>query len=262
MKKSVFLLWLLAPALFAQSPSSQQAAPFSASGVLAEYEQGHGAYQAGDYQKAAACYEAAVHAGYQAFELYYNLGNCYYKLNQIGKCLLYYEKAKKLDPTDPDLLYNLDLARLRVVDKIITPPEYVWNKIWKSVKSVLSLDQLAVLFLLLLFAAVAVTIGKLFLEREPWRGLIAYIWMPLVIVTVALGLYYMLRDNQSAHEKEAIIMVEKVSVTSSPSNSGTEVFALHEGSKVRVAERRTGYVRITLIDGKVGWAPVSSLQEI
>ncbi len=253
MKKTIYLLLALTACALAQT---------SASGILAEYEQGHIAYQAGDYQKAAASYETAVHAGYQSFELYYNLGNCYYKLNQIGRCLLYYEKARKLDPTDPDLLFNLDLARLRVVDKIITPPEFFWNRIWKNIKSMLGLDQLAVLALLALFAAFAATVGKLYLEREPWRSLVGYVWMPLVVITVVIGLFFMLRVNQSSHEKEAIIMVEKVSITSSPSITGTEVFALHEGSKVRVEERRSGFIRISLTDGKVGWAPVGSLQEI
>jgi len=226
------------------------------------YQQGHAAYQAGDYQKAAECYESVVQAGYQAFELFYNLGNCYYKLQQTGRCMLNYEKARKLNPLDPDLLYNLELAQLRVVDKIISPPEFFWTRIARSLLSALSLDQLALVLVGLLFLAVALTIAKLFVKRDPWRLLVGYSWWPLVILASVTILFFALRVNQSHQEKAAIIMVDKVSVLSSPSVGGTEVFALHEGSKVRLAEKSHDYVRISLPDGKVGWAPLSSLHEI
>jgi len=227
-----------------------------------EYVQGNAAYQAGDYQKAAVHYQSAAAAGYQAFELYYNLGNCYYKLQQIGKSLLYYEKAARINPTDPDLQYNLELARLHVVDKIITPPEFFWQRIGGRIKSALSLDQLAGFLLLWIVLAALAMIGKWCGTRDPWRRLTGYLWMPLGILTALWALFFIVRVNQSSHDRAAIIMEHKVSVLSAPADNSTEVFALHEGCKVRLEEKSGGYVRISLPDGKVGWAPITGLQEI
>jgi len=248
MKKLFFLLLGLCAVLTAQPAN--------------EYQQGHAAYQSGDFHKAAQHYETVLASGLEAYQLYYNLGNCYYKLNQIGKCLLYYEKAAKLNPSDPDLLYNLELVRLRVVDKLNMPPEFFWQKIWKSLSAAFSLDQLAIGLVVLLFLAALAVIGKFFFQRDPWRMLVSAAWLPLVVLAIVISLFFFLRLNQSGHERTAIIMAEKVSVLSSPSDRGTEVFALHEGSKVRIAERSSGFVRISLPDGKVGWAPLTSLAEI
>jgi len=246
--KRIPLLVLIAGALLAQP--------------RAEYEKGNAAYQKQDYSQAIAAYEAALHSGYEAFELYYNLGNACYKMNLIGKSLLYFEKAKKLNPSDPDLLFNLELAQLRVVDKVITPPEFFWNRMWHAVKSLASLDQLAVYTLIFLVLAVFLSIGKMFLEKEPWRSFVGYAWMPVLILFVLIAVFFLWRANQAGHEREGIIMVEKVSAFSSPSSSGTEVFALHEGSKVRIQDRSSGFLRIALPDGKVGWVAVNTLAEI
>jgi len=227
-----------------------------------EFIQGNAAYQAGDYQKAAVHYQSAATAGYQAFELYYNLGNCYYKLQQVGKSLLYYEKAARINPSDPDLQHNLELSRLQVVDKIITPPEFFWQRIGRSIKSALSLDQLAGFLLLWLVLAAVAVIGKWFVHRDPWRRLTGTLWMPLVILAALWALFFFVRVNQSSHDRAAIIMEHKVSILSAPSDNSTEVFALHEGCKVRLEEKSGGYVRISLPDGKVGWAPLQSLEQI
>jgi tetratricopeptide (TPR) repeat protein len=246
--KRIILFVLIAGALLAQP--------------RADYEKGNAAYQKQDFAAAIASYEAALQSGYEAFELYYNLGNACYKMNQIGKSLLYYEKAKKMNPSDPDLLFNLELAQLRAVDKVITPPEFFWNKIWRGVKSLASLDQLAIYTLIFLILAVVLSIGKMFLENEPWRSFVGYAWTPVLILFVLVGLLFLWRANQAGHEREGIIMAEKVSVYSSPINNGTEVFALHEGSKVRIQDRSSGFIRIALPDGKVGWVPVNTLAEI
>jgi tetratricopeptide (TPR) repeat protein len=246
--KRIILLALMAGGLLAQPRT--------------EYEKGNVAYQKEDYSTAIAAYESALHSGYEAFELYYNLGNACYKMNQIGKSMLYYEKAKRLYPSDPDLLFNLELAQLRVVDKMITPPEFFWNKVWRGIKSLASLDQLAVYTLIFLVLAVILSIGKMFLEKEPWRSFVGYAWSPVLILFVLVGLLFLWRANQASREREGIIMAEKVSVFSSPINNGTEVFALHEGSKVRIQDRSSGFIRIALPDGKVGWVPVNTLAEI
>ena len=120
------------------------------------FEQGNQAYRDGTYQEAINWYQKVLNAGYESGRLYYNLGNCYYKINQIGQAILNYEKAKKFFPNDSELEFNLELARLKIIDRIEMPPRFFLFEWWDKIKNFYTISQLTNLVLILyIFTAVS-----------------------------------------------------------------------------------------------------------
>src|SRR5512137_1616096 len=117
---SIFL-FLTIDILLAQDPKSL-------------FQQANQAYQQQDFEKAASLYQQIISQGYESKDVYYNLGNCYYRLNQIGQSVLYFEKALKLDPHDADVRYNLELVNLKVIDRIEIPPRLFLFEFWDDLK--------------------------------------------------------------------------------------------------------------------------------
>ncbi len=243
----IFLLYSLA---FAEHP----AMPY--------YQQGNRHYEAGDYLKAIAEYEKALATGYESAELYFNLGNAYFKSEQLGKSIVNYERAARLQPNDADITYNLELARLRVIDKIIVPPEMVLTKIWRSVKNIFSVNQWAIVSLILFTLTIALIIGRLLVQGSQFRFFSGIILLPILVLTIVAAGFFVLTMSEAASTQYAIIMAPKVDVLSAPAADATEVFSLHEGTKVRIGGSSGAYVRIELPDGKVGWLRQDMLEKI
>ena len=226
------------------------------------FQQGNEFYQQGDYQKAAEQYELALQSGYESEKLYYNIGNAYFKLNNIARSILNYERAKKLAPRDEDIKVNLQLAQLHVVDKIVTPPPFYFTRIWHQIKNYFSIDQLSFFTIIFYVLTISVFIVKLLIKKETVQKFSYYALLPsFIIFLIFCGLLFS-RIHEEKTNVEGIVMTEKVEVLSSPSEDATEVFALHEGVKIKVNQRSGQYFRISLPDGKVGWLPQSALEVI
>jgi len=226
------------------------------------FQQGNEFYKQAAYDKAIAEYENAVKLGYESAPLYYNLGNAYFKTRNIGKAILNFERARKLAPRDQDVLYNLQIAQLYVVDKIVTPPPFFLSKIWTDVKTYFNSNQLGILSLIFYIITIILIIIRMLVHRDSIRRLARIIFVPVLILFIVSSSLFLLRVNDDHKNKEAIVMVEKVDVLSSPAEDATEVFALHEGVKVRIFERSGNYFKIGLPDGKVGWLEQKSVEII
>ncbi len=239
-------------------------AAFAVNGQPAQtyFQQGNDHFQKAAYAEAIAAYENALATGYESAELYFNLGNAYFKSDQLGKTILNYERAHRLVPHDEDVTFNLELAQLRVVDKLIVPPPFFLDKVWNAIKHVLSVNQWAVLsvagfnfLVILLMVRLLVAAGRL-------RSLAGYLFLPLLIITFLGTLLFWANRQEAVNLRYGIIMAQKVSVLSAPSGDGTEVFSLHEGTKVRIEEQSGGYQKISLPDGKVGWMNMRQVEKI
>ncbi|MBN1479749.1 tetratricopeptide repeat protein [candidate division KSB1 bacterium] len=226
------------------------------------FQQGVDAYQESDYQAALTHFEAALQHGKESDALYYNLGNAYYKLGEIGLAILYYERAKKLNPTDDDINFNLQIAQLRVVDKIPSPETDFFFKAWNSIKNILSLEHLAILTIVLYVLLIALIVLKLLLNSMRLVAFVRYSWLPLLVLLILVGSLFIIRIRQDIQIKHGILLVDKVSVVSSPAIDSTEMFALHEGVKIEVIAESGEFVRIRLTDGKDGWVPREVLEII
>jgi tetratricopeptide (TPR) repeat protein len=212
-------------------------------------------YVESNYAEALEKYESILKLGYESGEIYFNMGNSYFKLGQIGKAILYYEKAARYFPGDEALGKNLDIARLQIVDKIEAIPRLRLS-IWKDeLLNLVSVNALAwsTLFIFILFS---ILIALYILTRKTVARRTAWI---MAILFVVLLIIYTAKVYEIETKQYAIVMLPKIAVISEPSLSGTEVFVLHEGTKVRINRKLEDYAEITLADGKTGWIKLESL---
>ncbi len=226
------------------------------------YQQGNEAMQKGAADEAIAAYESALRTGYESAELYYNLGNAYFRTQALGKSVLNYERAKALKPNDPDVLFNLELAQMRVVDKLASPPDFFAVKVWSTIKNGLSAGQWGLLALVLFNLLVAVLIIRLLVSHSGLRAAAGYLFVPLLVLALLAGTLFWFSAQDAKNRRYGIIMLHKVSVVSSPASDATQVFDLHEGTKVRVADHSGAYIKVSLPDGKVGWMTRDGVEEI
>ena len=221
------------------------------------------AYAEQNYEKAVGFYEKVLDKGLESPELYYNLGNAYYKLHDIASAILNYERAQQLAPNDEDILYNLELAKKQITDKIEPIPEFFllrWannalnlfsSNAW-AFASLITFIAFLVLFSLYLYS------GRLGVKKTSfWIGVIA-----LIISIVSFSLSYHQKQD-IVNSGEAIVFSPKVTVKSSPSESGTELFVIHRGVKVYIVDNEIkGWYEVKLADGNKGWLKRKTVEPI
>lgn len=219
-------------------------------------------YKDGKYEEAIQRYKQIEDANTISSELYYNLGNCYYKLNKVAPTIYNYEKALKLNPLNEDAKNNLIIAKRLTLDRIEPLPKSVFQKFnenylqkftyntWAIIAVVLSF--LASLLFLLFYFADAPSKKRIFFTTS----MVSFL---LLAVTVAITYS---QYSQAKNTIQAIIFTEEVSVNNEPTSGANEVFTLHEGTKVLVLDTVDNWKKIKLIDGKVGWIQSESLKEL
>ena len=189
---------------------------------------------------------------------YSNLGNAYYKTNNIGRAILYYEKARKFIEGDPALEQNLKLTQLKIVDKIEPIPELFIVEWWSKLTRVFSLETLlwfsfSIFSILITFIILQILYTRQFLRRFIWATTVLFV----LIFVITFSQIYEFETWQFG-----VILEEKVSVVSEPGIGGTEVFILHEGTKVKVNRMLNDWLEISIPDGKTGWLRETSLEVI
>jgi tetratricopeptide (TPR) repeat protein len=220
------------------------------------------AYIRGDFQQAIQIYEELLSGG-EAAELYYNLGNAYYKADDIARAILNYERALLLEPGNADIRANLELARAKTIDKVEPTPEIFFVTWGKSLVNVMSSNQWAYVsiaaFLLLICAVVAFVMAKsVALKKTGFFGGVV-----MLIIVILANIFAMQQKSRLQNRSNAIVITPSVSVRSTPSESGTALFVLHEGHKVEIKDASMkSWKEIRLEDGKVGWVPDSSIEVI
>lgn len=219
-------------------------------------------YKEGKYQEALTLYEQILNSGRESSHLYHNLGNCYYKLGENTQAILNYERALLLSPSDQSTQYNLKMAQRAIVDKINVLPEFFLIRWYHNIENAFSVDQWGyistALFLLFL------VMGGMFLY-SPSRG-----FKKLGFIGGFLVLFIMLWTIYVAHNQEnklinrdyAIVVTPSVVVRGAPDNSGTELFVIHEGLKVKIIEQLGEWYNIQLADGNEGWLEKQDLAKI
>ena len=219
------------------------------------------AYVKGEYKAAIEIYESLAANNGESADVYYNLGNAYYKSENIAKAVLNYERALLLNPDDEDIRFNLELARSKTVDKVA--PEYkfflmewlegIINLLSISAWSVLAVVSFVVMLLTLLLFLKSVSTKK--------TGFIIALFS--LFITIFANLSALHRYHYLTERNDAVIMEPSVTAKSTPSNSGTELFVIHEGRKVKISDdSMREWTEIELEDGNKGWIPSSSLERI
>ncbi|MBN1143651.1 MAG: tetratricopeptide repeat protein [Bacteroidales bacterium] len=224
--------------------------------------QGNRHYLNKNFSAAAESYSRVIGLGYESAGLYYNLGNAFYKTGDMARAILYYEKALLLQPGDEDTRQNLALANQRIIDKIDVIPSFFLKRWIKALKGLFSPNQWAILCLLL-FAASLGCFTLFFLSNNitlKKAGFSAGV-VGLIITFAGLILMYSRMHEIKKHDA-AIIMAPSVNARSSPDEQSTNVFVLHEGTRVLVTDSVQQWKEIRLANGNKGWIPGEALEEI
>jgi tetratricopeptide (TPR) repeat protein len=226
------------------------------------FDSANSAYAAGRYEEAIKMYEQILDAGMESAGLYFNLGNAYFKTNNIGLAILNYERAKKLDPDDEDIQENLKLANQKTEDKIEAAPQLFLSQWEDNITDTMNEKEWSILLIsciiisLLLFSMYLFGSGKGTRQTGFFGG--------IVIMILAICCFFMAKSkyNSTISSDSAIIIAAAVTVNGSPSEKGTKLFILHEGTKVRITEKDQDWIEIKIANGNVGWVKSSVLAEI
>ena len=219
-------------------------------------------YAAEHYQQAAHSYEALLKQGVSS-DLYYNLGNCYYRMDDMTRAVLNYERALLLSPGDRDVRLNLQMARSKTIDKIVPESEMFFVTWYHSLVNLMSVDGWARMALISLVAAIILALAYLFSDRI-WLRKLGFFAGLLFLVVFALSNLFAYQQKQAlVHRSGAIIIRSAVNVKSTPAQNGTDLFILHEGTKVNITDdSMKDWREIRVADGKEGWLPTKDLEVI
>jgi len=219
-------------------------------------------YREKEYQKAIHLYDSILVDNKSNFLVYYNLGNSHFKLNHIANAILNYERAKTLNPEDEDINYNLKIAYSNTVDKIEPIPLLFYQNWWRTILNIFSSDVwslIAVSFLWLAFAAGVFYLfaGTISMKRN------AFLLSINLLVIAALFYYFSMASHRLIYSNQgAIIMEASAYVKSSPDDKSTNLFMLHEGTKVEITEELQGWKKIKIANGNVGWVASGKIEKI
>ena len=220
-------------------------------------------YEKEQYEQAAEVYESLLQQKGAAAEVYYNLGNCYYKLDNIPLAVLNYERAYLLNPGDTDVRANLALARGKTIDKVVPPSEMFFVTWWRALTHFMSIDKW-ILFGVLSFILMLIGVGLyMFFSPLIVRKIGLYGAMALFVVFVVANFAAATQHDSLVDSHAAIIIAPSVTVKSSPSDRSTDLFLIHEGSKVEILDSSMEqWIEVKFEEGKQGWIPVSTAEKI
>lgn len=219
-------------------------------------------YQQGQYEPALEQYNTLILSGKESADLYYNMGNAAYRSNSIGHAILYYEKALKLEPAHEDAIHNLDFVSRYRLDTFEEVPVLflgAWINGFVQLFPEQSWSILAMAFFIIILTGLLVFLfsRRMVLKKSGFiSGLVALI---LFVITLSSAIS---RHRDIVNPDSGIILAPSVVVRSSPSASGTELFILHEGTKIKVNEEVSGWQNVKLIDGREGWILVDDFESI
>lgn len=226
-----------------------------------KWEKASALYADKDYEGAAAIYRELLNSG-ESPELYYNYANTLYKTGNLGAAVLNYERALRLDPNNEDARFNLDFVNSKITDKIV-PVERFFLYDWiDALGRVLTTNQWAWMSVITFVLFLSLALTYLFSRRRWLRKSAFFVALSLFVVSVLSFAYAFSTKNKLDRRADAIVMSGTVSVKSSPDDGGTELFVLHEGTKVSIISTLGEWGEIRIADGNVGWMLLSDVERI
>ena len=219
-------------------------------------------YTSEEYEESVAIYEEILNSNQESAEVYYNLGNAYFKTGQITKAIISYERAKLQAPNDEDIQFNLDLANQHVVDAIDPLPKVFFVRWWNTLSNKFSADGWAKIGLITFILTLILAGFFLFTKATSIKRLSFWIGILIIAISVFSFNFAARQKNRMTSHNYAIITQPSVTVKSSPSESGTDLFLIHEGLKVEIKDNLGNWRQIRLADGNQGWLTANSIEKI
>jgi tetratricopeptide (TPR) repeat protein len=229
-------------------------------------EKASDAYRKQDFKESTKLYEELIAEGIErdriSAEIYYNLGNAYFRDNQPGKAILNYERALLLDPGDGDIRHNLRFARNRTEDRIDTAGNLIFTTWFNAVRNRLSSNKWAVTGIVL-FILFLVCLAVFLFVRFLWaRKTAFYSGIVLFLLVIVTNIFAFSQKNERIVRDSAIVMVGAASVNTSPDRNSNELFQLHEGTKVKIRNSDRNWYEIEIANGSVGWISIENVEII
>ena len=215
-------------------------------------------YSEADYTSAIELYKKVADSGFESSELYYNLGNAYFKNKNNANAILYFEKAKLLDPKDQKIAHNLKFAQQFVIDEINEVPRFFLITFFEKIVKAKKTDSWAVISLSFFIITLATLIIMFFSKTLNYKRL--SLVFAILFFSISFSTFVMAAKmkNITSGENSGIIM-NVVTVKSSPDEASTDLFILHEGLKVEIEDFLNNWYEIKLQDGRVGWVKTEFL---
>ena len=219
-------------------------------------------YAKGNYQQAIKDYQEILKTGVSS-EIYYNLGNAYYRTDNITQALLAYERALQLSPGDNDIRFNLQYARSKTIDKITPETEMFFVTWYHSLVNFTSVDRWANTAIVSIVMALLLILVFLF-APQMWASKSGFYGSAAFLLLFAFANLFAFQQKHELETKQgAIVIAPTVNVKKTPAASGTDVFVIHEGTRVDITDRGMKQWRgIKLADGREGWLKTSQIEEI
>ena len=251
MKKILLLIYLISSGLlFSQSENEEY------------FNKGVGLYNNGNYNEAIIKFKEIIEKGEHSENLYFNLGNAYYKVNDIANSIFYYEKALKLNPKNKDVLNNLAFSQNMLIDKIEKLPTNQVSEFLNSISEILNVKQwitlgITLLYLFLLTFILYFFSSKSVLKKNYFTAFSIVFLFSLISIFVGLNKF----EKQKSYF-EAIIFENKIDFRTEPNYRSEILFNLHEGTKVIIIEELNDWALVEIVDGNKGWIELQSIKKI
>lgn len=224
--------------------------------------QANEAYRNGDYARAVELYEQSGEQDGTSAAYFYNLGNAYYKSGLYPRAILNYERALLLDPGNDDVRFNLEMAQARIADKIEPLGTFFLDQWFTTLRNLFSSNVWAVIAVVAFLIFLAGVVVYFFVDRVVWRKIGFFAGLLALLITIGANRFAAVQKQQLTQRESAIVFAPTIIAKSSPSESGTDLFVLHEGTKVYIVDRVGEWSEIRLEDGNRGWIPTDRLEVI
>ena len=226
---------------------------FSSNSFCNDLKDAEKAYDSKNFKISIHHYQKLINEGYKSYQLYFNLGNSYYRNNELGKAIYYYELASKSNPADDDIKINLAIATSKTIDKVNSKENFFITAIKTNILSSFStftwsIFTISFISLASILFFIFINSNNILIKRISFIGTC----FCFILFTLSYFLGYTSLKSKSEN-KFAIITSKEIKILNEPTISGISKFNLHEGTKIRVVENKGEWILIKLDNGNEGW---------
>lgn len=224
------------------------------------------AYQDGDFQKSISLFKTEIdkleQKGEVSPELYYNLGNAYFRANEIPESLLYYERALLYKPSDRDIRHNIEYAQTKIEDKILTADTFFLSIWFNSIQNLASANAWAIYSVVFFVLFIGAMFLFFFTAKVDYKKIGFYLGVISLVLVIFMNIFAYRQREKIENRNTAIIMAGSVPIVSAPTGKSKELVTLHAGTKVKILKSDGEWVEIEISDGTIGWMEKTKLEII
>lgn len=219
-------------------------------------------YQKGEFSKAKEIYQELVNQGVRDKRLFFNLGNTFYRLNEFHRAILFYERARLLDPFDEDVNFNLQIANLRIVDKFEPIPKFFLSQWWEDLRDNFSSTQWSIASVICIWLSAFFFAMFLILKTANGKKFSFLIGVILLLAFLSTSILSYSRFRTENAHSFAIVFSANAYIKSSPEDQATDLFILHQGTKIQIIDQVGNWFKIRVPNGNIGWLKKNDIEII